>query len=262
MPTPSSYIETFTVDGRPVRCRILDAASASTQTILSLPLIFLHGLGCSSDSWRPALDRLAERQPDCPAYVPDMPGFGCSPGPKAALGMEDLGDWIVRLMDVLGIQRAHLAANSMGCQVALAIARRHPERVGGIVLAAPTAGERYIPFWRYAVGLMLDGFWEPFAYSAVLTRMCFQMGLIRYLETTKKMLEDEPITHAAEVDAPCLILRGGKDSIIPDSAARRLVAALPKGEFRRLPGASHALQFGCPVEFVEIALTFWQRAEA
>ena len=262
MPTPSSYIETFTVDGRPVRCRILDAASASTQTILSLPLIFLHGLGCSSDSWRPALDRLAERQPDCPAYVPDMPGFGCSPGPKAALGMEELGDWIVRLMDVLGIQRAHLAANSMGCQVALAIARRHPDRVGGIVLAAPTAGERYIPFWRYAVGLMLDGFWEPFAYSAVLTRMCFQMGLIRYLETTKKMLEDEPITHAAEVDAPCLILRGGKDSIIPDSAARRLVAALPKGEFLRLPGASHALQFGCPVEFVEIALTFWQRAEA
>ena len=262
MPTPSSYIETFTVDGRPVRCRILDAASATPQTILSLPLIFLHGLGCSSDSWRPALDRLAERQPDCPVYVPDMPGFGCSPGPKAALGMEELGDWVVRLMDVLGIQRAHLAANSMGCQVALALARRHPDRVRGIVLAGPTAGERYIPFWRYAVGLVLDGIWEPLLYSAVLTRMYSQMGLLRYLQTTRKMLEDEPIIHAAQVKAPCLILRGAMDGIIPDSVARRLAASLPGGEFRRLPGASHALQFSRPLEFVEIALTFWQRAEA
>jgi 2-hydroxy-6-oxonona-2,4-dienedioate hydrolase len=262
MPPISSRIEKFTVDSRPVRCRILGTTPGNAAPALYLPLFFLHGLGCSSDSWQPALDRMAERQPDSPVYAPDMPGFGCSPGPRAALGMEDLGDWVVRLMDALGVQRAHLAANSMGCQVALAIARRHPERVGGIVLVGPTAGERYIPFWRYALGLVLDGVREPFVYTAVLTRMYVQMGLIRYLETTKKMLEDEPINHAAEVDAPCLILRGGNDGIIPDAVARRLAAALPKGEFRRLPGASHALQFSRPVEFLEIALTFWERTEA
>ena len=72
--------------------------------------------------------------------------------------MEELGDWVVRLMEVLGLKYAHLAANSMGCQVALAIARRHPERVGGAVLVGPTSGERYIPVWRYASGLVLDGF--------------------------------------------------------------------------------------------------------
>jgi len=199
---------------------------------------------------------------DCPVYVPDMPGFGCSPGPKAAMGMEELGDWVVRLMGEMGVKRAHLAANSIGCQVALAIARRHPDRVGGVVLVGPTAGERYVSFWRYASGLVLDSFREPFVYTAVLTRMYFQMGLIRYLETTKKMLEDEPIVHGAEVKAPCLILRGAIDGIIPDSVARRLAASLPGGEFRRLAGASHALQFSRPREFVEIALTFWRRAEA
>ena len=69
--------------------------------------------------------------------------------------MEELADWAVRLMDALGVDRAHLAGNSMGCQVALALARRHPARVGGLVLVGPTAGERYIPFWRYALGLLL-----------------------------------------------------------------------------------------------------------
>ena len=176
--------------------------------------------------------------------------------------MEELGDWVLRLMDELGLKRAHLAANSMGCQVALAVARRHPERVGGVVLVGPTAGERYIPFWRYASGLVIDGFREPFVYTAVLTRMYSQMGLIRYLETTKKMLEDEPIIHGRKVKAPCLILRGAVDGIIPDSVARRLAASLPEGEFRRLAGASHALQFSRPREFVEIALTFWERMEA
>ena len=65
-----------------------------------------------------------------------------------------------------------------------------------------------------------------------------------------------------EVRAPCLILRGQHDGIIPDAVARRLAAALPGGEFQRLQGAAHALQFSRPQEFVEIALAFWARAEA
>ena len=254
-------IEILTVDDRPVRCRILDTSSSSALHS-PLPLLFLHGLGCSSDAWRPALNYLAQRQLDCPVFAPDMPGYGHSPGPREALGMAELADWTVRLMDALEIEKAHLAGNSMGCQVALALARRHPQRVGGLVLVGPTAGEKYIPLWRYALGLLLDGCREPLVYTALLTRMYLEMGVPRYLATTVKMLQDEPIVHAAEVHAPCLILRGQYDGIIPDSVARRLAAALPAGEFHRLRGAAHALQFSRPQEFVEIALDFWARAEA
>lgn len=261
--TPSPLrLETVTVDDRPVHCRILDSSSAfQPPASTRLPLLFLHGLGCSSDAWGPALDCLTVRRFGGMVYVPDMPGFGCSPGPREALGMEELADWVARLLDTLGVPQVHVAGNSMGCQVAMALARRHPKRVGGLVLVGPTAGEQYIPFWRYALGLVLDGCREPLLYTAVLTRMYFQMGVPRYLATTAKMLEDEPIVHAAEVRAPCLILRGGRDGIIPDSVARRLAAALPFGEFQRLRGAPHALQFNRASEFVEIALAFWERAE-
>ena len=250
------------VDGRPVRVHCLVAApdSASAPAV-TLPLILLHGLGCSSDAWQPALHVLAERCLVCPVYVPDMPGFGCSPGPAEALGMEELADWVVRLLDTLGLTRAHLAANSMGCQVALALARKHPERVGGLVLVGPTVGEQFIPFWRYAAGLLLDGVREPLVYNIVLARMYAQMGIPRYLETTRKMLEDQPLRSAGTVHTPCLIVRGQYDGIIPDAIARRLAAALPHGEFRRLSGAAHALQFSRPREFVETALGFWAAAE-
>jgi pimeloyl-ACP methyl ester carboxylesterase len=149
----------------------------------------------------------------------------------------------------------------MGCQVALALARRRPERVGALVLVGPTVGEQTVSFWRYALGLLLDGVQEPPAYNLRLARMYAQMGVPRYLATTRKMLEDEPLRHADEVQAPCLIVRGERDGIIPDPVARRLAAALPRGEFRRLYGAAHALQFSRPREFVEAALPFWARAE-
>ena len=108
---------------------------------------------------------------------------------------------------------------------------------------------------------MLDGTQELLDYTLRLTRMYAQMGVPRYLATPLKMLEDEPLNHADEVQAPCLILRGARDGIIPDRIARRLAAALPHGEFQRLPRAAHALQFSRPREFVETALPFWARVE-
>ena len=177
------------------------------------------------------------------------------------MGIEDLAEWTVRLLDAIGAERAHLAANSMGCQVALALARKYPERVGGLVLVGPTVGEQAIPFWRYALGLLLDGVREPPIYNLKLAHMYAQMGIPRYLATTRKMLEDQPLRSASKIGAPCLVLRGQYDGIIPDAVARRLAAALPHGEFQRLYGTAHALQFSRPREFVETALAFWASAE-
>jgi hypothetical protein len=44
---------------------------------------------------------------------------------------------------------------------------------------------------------------EPLRYNATLLRMYWEMGIPRYLATVAKMLEDAPVSHAAEVSAPC-----------------------------------------------------------
>ncbi|MGI4787782.1 MAG: alpha/beta fold hydrolase [Janthinobacterium lividum] len=248
-------IQTMTVDGRAVGVHTLNAASSTTQA--PLPVILLHGLGCSSDAWMPTLKILAQRRLSFPIYVPDMPGFGCSPGPKKAFSIPELADWLVRLMDTLKIPCANFAGNSLGGQVLLALARRHPERVGRVVLVGSTIGGTGISLARYAAGLVLDGIQEPLVYTVTLTRMYAQMGLLRYIATTKAMLEDEPLLHTEEIQVPCLVLRGARDGIIPDPIARRLAASLPNGQFRRLSGSAHAMQFTRPLEFAEIALSFW-----
>ena len=244
------------VDGRTARCRVVHPSPRPDRPLLGLPLLLLHGLGCSSEAWEPSLRRLAETGVDAPVAAPDLPGYGHSPGPGEALGIEDLADWAARLLDALGIERAHAAGSSMGCQVALALARRHPGRVGGVVLVAPTTGRRVVPAWRYLIGLPLDGLAETLRYNVTLLRMYRQMGVPRYLATIPKMLQDDPIGEAARVAAPCLLLRGTRDRLVPDVAAHRLAAALPRAKFVHVPDAAHAIQFNNPGEFVRRARHF------
>lgn len=251
-------IETAQVDGRSVRLRRFSPPACSP----TLPLLLLHGLGCSADAWLPALRAFGRHGCARRVVAPDMPGYGRSPGPRRALGMTELADWAARLLDALEIERAHLAGNSMGCQVALALARRHPERVGGMVLTGPTTGTRLVPIWRYMVGLVVDGIHEPIVYNGTLFRMYLEMGLRRYLATAWKMFQDDPFACTKEVQAPCLILRGETDGVVPERIARLLAESLPRGAFSEVAGKAHALQFNHPIAFVQNTLAFLAGADA
>ncbi len=224
-------------------------------------MVLLHGLGCSCESWGPTLREAVRLGLGQPVYAADFPGYGCSADPPDVMGMADLADWTARLMDALHIPKAHLAGNSMGGQVALAFARRHAGRVGGLALVGPTFGDHIVSFARYFVGLTLDGVMEPLAYNLLLCKMYAQMGLVRYLATVPKMMEDNPLADPDAMQAPCLVIRGEHDQIIPDWAARKLTARLPHSAFLRLKGTAHALEFNKPREFLEAALPWWREAE-
>ncbi len=250
------------VDGRRTRLRVAAGrADASEGTDgAALPLLLLHGLGCSSAAWQPSLRLLTARAP-FRTLAPDFPGCGRSRAAGPAMGMDALGDWTARLMDALGIARANVAGNSMGCQAALALARRHPDRVGTLALLGPTTGGANVPFWRYAVGLLWDGFGESPRYDLLLLRMYLQMGLIRYLATTRALMADDPIAHAAGVHAPVLVLRGGHDRIVTEDMAKNLVAALPRAEYQPLDSTAHAAEFNTPDLFVSAVLEFLAREQ-
>lgn len=232
------------------------------------PYLLIHGLGCSVEVWGPMIRCLAERGLDRPVICADMPGYGRSEPPKessgafGAMSISELADWTARLLDVLGVARVHLAAHSMGCQVALALARRHPERAASLVLIGPTEGTNVVPFWRTVTGLFADVFLETMLYNGTLARMYLQMGPPRFFAAVKQMNADDPVKHAGKVKSPVLIVRGGRDYIVPDLAARKLAARLPRGSYTTLDHGSHAIQFNLSDAFTQIARAFWSRAEA
>jgi pimeloyl-ACP methyl ester carboxylesterase len=98
------------------------------------PLVLIHALGSSRAVWDPVVDQLAEQ---FDVITVDLPGFGGS----APLPPEDephparLAAVVGDLLDELGIDRPHVAGNSLGGWIALELARLRP--VSSLALLAP-----------------------------------------------------------------------------------------------------------------------------
>ncbi len=258
--TRHSCSRTLVIEGRETCCCILSAESRETPTSPRLPILLLHGLACSGPVWEPAINQLAHVRGLPDVYAPDLPGYGRSQGPPEALSIDALADWTAHLLTTRDVARFHVAAHSMGCQVALALARRHPQRVASLTLAGPTLGGGVVPFWRYAVGLVCDSLREPVRYQAALIRSTVQMGWKRYWGTVRQMMQDEAPTPSLP-PLPCLVMRGEHDTIVSDVMARRLTVMLPAGRFERVAHAAHAVQYSQPTTFVSLCVAFWQCAE-
>ena len=101
-------------------------------------LILLHGSGPGVSGWsnfRGNFPVFAER---FRTVVMDMPGFGRSERPTFDRAYPKIAaDAVARLMDSLGMEKAHLLGNSMGGYVALEFALAYPDRVDRLVLMGP-----------------------------------------------------------------------------------------------------------------------------
>ncbi|PCC71570.1 Pimeloyl-ACP methyl ester carboxylesterase [Nannocystis exedens] len=251
----ASSIVRISVHGRATRYRRIEPAAGGP------PLLLVHGLACSSDAFLPTLAHLAESPRGGLVLAADMPGYGESAGPRRALGIAELGEWQARFLDAVDVERAHVVGNSMGCQVALALARRFPERAASLTLIGPTTGDELQSLPRYALGLLADSLFESVAYNLTLLRMAAQMGVRRYVATVAAMLRDRPLARAQEVRCPVLVLRGRRDRIVPDRVAEQLAAALPDGRLVRVPRVAHALQFDRPAALCELLSAFVAEVE-
>ena len=107
------------------------------------PLLLIHPLGSELVVWEPVLELLAAERD---VIAVDMPGFGASPPlPKGqAYSPQGLAAALAGFLDALGIERAHLAGNSLGGWVALELA--------GLGRALSVTGLSPAGFWSRPLG--------------------------------------------------------------------------------------------------------------
>ncbi|MFQ5557881.1 MAG: alpha/beta fold hydrolase [Acidimicrobiales bacterium] len=99
-------------------------------------VVLVHGAGGDRTAWQLQTRWLAHH--GYRAVAADLPGHGRSEGP--ALGsIAAMAEWLVDLIAVLDLGRAHLVGHSMGSFVALEASRNRPEAVASLVLLG-TAG--------------------------------------------------------------------------------------------------------------------------
>ncbi|HEV7837106.1 MAG TPA: alpha/beta hydrolase [Gemmatimonadaceae bacterium] len=115
----------------------------------ALPVVLIHGWGCSAYIFRYNLPALADA-----GYRPiavDLKGHGLSdkPGSKMEYSAEALVDHIRDILDALGIARARLVGHSMGGVLVYLFASRFPERVESLGLLSPVGLTGVPLMWLY-----------------------------------------------------------------------------------------------------------------
>ncbi|MFJ5548845.1 alpha/beta fold hydrolase [Streptomyces sp. NPDC093225] len=110
------------------------------------PLLLLHGIGHHLQAWHPVLDLLAA---DHDVVAVDLPGFGASgPLPDGVPhGLGSIVPALGALCEALGLDRPHVAGNSLGGLIALEMGRDKTVRS---VTALSPAGFWNEPERRYA----------------------------------------------------------------------------------------------------------------
>ncbi|AEF39176.1 alpha/beta fold hydrolase [Hoyosella subflava] len=84
------------------------------------PLVLIHGIGSRWQVWEPILDMLAH---DHQVWAVDLPGFGSSDAIETEAGVEHLIDYMRAFFSEKGIERPHVAGNSMGGGISLELGR-------------------------------------------------------------------------------------------------------------------------------------------
>lgn len=104
------------------------------------PVLLLHGIFAEKDHW---VDFARPLTGGYRVLVPDLPGFGES-GRVAgeSYNYDAQTRRLKELLDNLGIERAHIAGNSMGGTIAALFAIRYPDRVASVALIGAPHGIR------------------------------------------------------------------------------------------------------------------------
>ena len=96
-------------------------------------VVLMHGIPTNSYLWHGVTPYLRDTYT---VIVPDMLGYGLSDrAPHEELGLPKQGKYVLQLLDILNIARAHFVGHDLGGGVAQILAVRNPERVLSMVVA-------------------------------------------------------------------------------------------------------------------------------
>lgn len=228
------------------------------------PLVLLHAFPLSSAMWLGQREGLADR---FRVITPDLRGFGGSVLGADEPSVDAMADDVARLFRRLGVPRAVVCGLSMGGYVAMALCRRHPELVLGVVLCATRASAdsdtvretRLRQAERLeregGVGVLLDEVLPHLVGPTTLRQRALIYGRVRGLVQAtpapaaawaQRAMAARPDSFDTlrELKVPALVMVGSEDVLATEDEAREMADALPNAELLVIQRAGHL----CPVE--------------
>ena len=236
------------------------------------PVVLLHGFPLSTELWKPQRAALTATYR---VIALDLRGHGRSDPPHGASSIGMYADDVVAILDELGIGQATVAGLSMGGYVVMALLRRHPERVQGVMLLATKApgdteaGKQ----GRNDMIALAEAEGAASVAEKMLPKMLTERtrtenpDLVEFVRTMMASTPVEGIVGAltalrdrpdstetlSTLRLPALILAGANDELIPPAEAESMHQAITGSRLQIVPDAAHLLNLEQP-EIVNAAM--------
>ncbi len=219
-------------------------------------VVFAHGAGGNHLSWWQQIPEFAQRY-RCVSF--DHRAFGRTKDSREKPGRRMFHEDLRELLDLLGIERTAIIAQSMGGRTTVGFALRNPGRVSAIVFAGTTGGavsekvrnvqaeHRQSPIGRHTLAkrAFSPRLKKERPDLAYLYRQIGRMNPPRpkdflapvpgYIGSSAKRL--------AELGIPILFLVGEEDAITPPHIIKMAHEEVPGSEFDTIAGAGHSAYF-------------------
>lgn len=222
-------------------------------------IVFVHGHPFDRSMWSPQQEAVTAA--GWRMLRADLRGYGQSTVLPGTTYLETFADDVAALLDRLSIPNAVIAGLSMGGQITMAFAERHPGRVRGLVLAAtfPQAEDEAGKARRYAVAerierVGMDAYVDELL-PGMLARQTFatKPEIAAHVEGMMRRTDPRGAAAAlrgraerrgyentlARLDVPALVVVGEEDGFTTVADGQRMQALMPQAKLIAIPGVGH-----------------------
>lgn len=259
-----------------LRTRFIEAGESNLP-----PLILLHGTGGHWEAFCANVGALSQHYR---VLAPDMMGCGFTDKPDKPYEIADYVEHALAFMDEMGIERADFIGVSLGSWVTTRLALEQPERVGKLILVAPTGYFPLSPGVQGSVDARRNSAdnpsWDNVA--KVLSKLYYdpEQSLIDDMVAIRQRIYSLPIMPTImprlltlfdpetrlrnnlsddewrRIQSPVLLIENVDSDDVYLQTARHVVNLLPNARMVPMREVSHWGQFERPDEFNRLALDF------
>lgn len=236
------------------------------------PLVMIMGFSATRSGW---IRQIPFFKKHYRVITLDNRGVGKSDKPPGPYSTTMMADDTVGLMDLLGIEKAHVMGASMGGMIAQEVAINYPQRVTKLILACTYASQnetsgdtqeqaRFLqlspgekasamiglafnkPLYRFIFGLL----------ARVQTRFGGTSGTAGIAGQSEACRKHNTLDRLPLITAPTLVIVGTGDRIIEPVSSEVIAGRIPNAKLVRIEGGSHCFSFEMKNEFNREVLNF------
>jgi pimeloyl-ACP methyl ester carboxylesterase len=236
------------------------------------PLVMIMGFTAGRSGWMPQIPLFKKYYR---VITFDNRGVGRSDKPPGPYSTRMMADDTAKLMDLLGIEKAHIVGFSMGGMIAQELAINYPQRVMKLVLASTyarqdeTSGDtleqaKFLqltpekkvgamvslafnkPFYRFTFGLL----------ARVQTMFTGASGRVGIAAQSEACLKHNTLERLSSITAPTLVIVGTGDRIIKPVSSEVIAGKVPDAKLVKVEGGSHYFSFEMRKVFNREVLNF------